>query len=76
MEDQRTKEPGLPRSPHGIDRGDFVRLLSQHFGDGLVYMADEADRLLLESAIDVGLISPDGHVTAAGYRLWRRAAPD
>ena len=76
MEDERKKDPGLAKSPRGMDRGDFVRLLSQHFGDGLVYMADDADRQLLKTAIDVGLISPDGHVTAEGYRLWRRATLD
>lgn len=76
MEDQRTKDPDPPRSPRRIDGADFVRLLSQHFGDGLVYIADDADRSLLQNAIDVGLISPDGHVTAAGYRLWRRATLD
>lgn len=76
MENQNSKGPGQTDFSRGINRGDFVRLLSQHFGDGLVYMADEADRLLLKTAIDVGLISPDGHVTAAGYRLWRRASSD
>lgn len=76
MEDEKTKESKPRNAPRGIDRGEFVRLLSQHFGDGLVYMADDDDRQLLQSAIDIGLISPDGHVTAAGYRLWRRAASD
>jgi len=65
-----------PPITSSIDSRDFARLLSQHFGDGLVYLADEADRLLLKTAIDIGLISPDGHVTAAGYRLWRRATSD
>lgn len=76
MEVEKTKDPGLTNASRGVDRGEFARLLSQHFGDGLVYMADETDRPLLETAIDAGLISPDGHVTAAGYRLWRQAASD
>lgn len=76
MENENPAQPSATPSPPVIDSRDFVRLLSQHFGDGLVYLADEADRLLLKTAIDDGLISPDGHVTAAGYRLWRRATAD
>ncbi len=76
MDDQNNTDLNPPNPSRGLDSRDFVRLLSQHFGDGLVYLADEADRLLLKSAIDDGLISPDGHVTAAGYRLWRRATSD
>ena len=76
MDDQDINRKDATTSPANIETRDFVRLLSQHFGDGLVYLADEADRLLLKTAIDDGLISPDGHVTAAGYRLWRRATLD
>ncbi|HEY5701393.1 MAG TPA: hypothetical protein VIT83_04835 [Gammaproteobacteria bacterium] len=76
MDDQNNTDLSPPNPSLGLDSRDFVRLLSQHFGDGLVYLADEADRLLLKTAIDDGLISPDGHVTAAGYRLWRRATSD
>lgn len=67
---------GTPKAAPGINSRDFVRLLSQHFGDGLIYLADEGDRLLLKAAIDYGLISSDGHVTVAGYRLWRQATSD
>ena len=66
----------LPKTSPSIDSQDFVKLLSQHFGDGLVYLADEGDRVLLKAAVDYGLISLDGHVTVAGYRLWRRITPD
>ena len=76
MHTAQQPEPGDSDSKSGIDSRDFVRLLSQHFGDGLVYLADDDDRLLLKNAIDYGLISPDGRVTAAGYRLWRRASGD
>ena len=76
MHTTQQSEPKDGDSKSGIDSRDFIRLLSQHFGDGLVYLADDADRLLLKNAIDYGLISPDGRVTAAGYRLWRRASGD
>ena len=65
-----------PKTSPGIDSRDFVRLLSQHFGDGLVYLADEGDRLLLKIAIDYGLRSSYGHGTVAGYRLGRQTTPD
>ena len=76
MEDTSRRKTDEARGARNTDTREFVRLLSQHFGDGLVYLADEADRLLLKTAIADGLISPDGHVTAAGYRLWRRASLD
>jgi hypothetical protein len=76
MHSVQRSEPEDSDPKSGIDSRDFVRLLSQHFGDGLVYLADDADRLLLKNAIDYGLISPDGRVTAAGYRLWRNATGD
>ena len=76
MHTTQQSEPKDGDSKSGIDSRDFIRLLSQHFGDGLVYLADDADRLLLKNAIDYGLISQDGRVTAAGYRLWRRASGD
>ncbi len=76
MHTAQQSEPENTDSKNGIDSRDFVRLLSQHFGDGLVYLADDTDRLLLKNAIDYGLISPDGRVTAAGYRLWRHASGD
>ncbi|MDX1512769.1 MAG: hypothetical protein R3174_03405 [Gammaproteobacteria bacterium] len=76
MEDGDKRVKDAKTESRNVETKDFVRLLSQHFGDGLVYLADEADRLLLKTAIDDGLISPDGHVTAAGYRLWRQATFD
>ncbi len=76
MHTAQRSEPENSDSKSGIDSWNFVRLLSQHFGDGLVYLTDDADRLLLKNAIDYGLVSPDGRVTAAGYRLWRRASGD
>lgn len=55
---------------------EIARLLSQRFGDGLIYIAEEADHEILRRAMANGLVSTDGHLTAAGYRTLRRSAPD
>lgn len=55
---------------------EVARLLSQHFGDRLVYMAEESDHEILRSAMESGLISTDGHLTATGYRALRRSVGD
>ncbi len=76
MGNANTTDTKPPKTSPSIDSRDFVKLLSQHFGHGLVYLADEDDRLLFKTAVDYGLISLDGYVTVAGYRLLRRTAPD
>ncbi len=55
---------------------DMIRLLSQRFGDGLVYLADEADEEILRLAVESGLVSADGHLTSAGHRLLQRSLRD
>lgn len=55
---------------------ELTRLLSQRFGDGLIYLSGQSDRTLLQGAIDRGLVSTDGQITAAGYRLCRRLSLD
>ena len=50
---------------------DFTRFLSHHFRDGLVYLQGAKDRALLSPAQCLGLVSEDGHLTKAGYQLWR-----
>lgn len=52
--------------------GEILRLLSQRFGDGLVYCTEEKDHDLLRKALEEGLVSRDGRVTAAGLRMLRR----
>lgn len=59
-----------------VAEAEIARLLSQHFGDGLVYIAEESDHRLLRQAMADGLVSADGQLTAAGYRLLRRGLPD
>lgn len=55
---------------------DMIRLLSQRFGDGLVYLADDADEEILRLAVKSGLVSADGHLTSAGHRLLQRSLRD
>lgn len=57
-------------------RDELVRLLSQRFGGGLVYLAEADDHRLLREAMASGLVSRDGQVTAAGYRILRRSRDD
>jgi len=54
----------------------MTRLLSQRFGDGLVYIAEDSDRELLQQAMANGLVSGDGHLTSAGHRLLKRSLRD
>ncbi len=54
----------------------MIRLLSQRFGDGLVYLADDADEEILRLAVESGLVSADGHLTRAGHRLLQRSLRD
>lgn len=59
-----------------VEETEVVRLLSQRFGDGLVYMAEETDHEVLRHAVANGLVSTDGHLTAAGYRTLKRSVRD
>ncbi len=51
---------------------DIVMLLGQRYGDGLVYLRGGSDRLALEQAIELGLVSDEGYLTPAGYQFWQR----
>lgn len=60
-ETMRAEESSLP----------IVTLLGQHYGDGLVYLRDNDDRLLLKEAIARGLVSEEGYLTQVGYAYWQ-----
>lgn len=49
----------------------MVMILGQHYGDGLVYLHGGNDRILLERAMELGLVSDEGYLTPAGYRFWQ-----
>ena len=58
-----------------ITERDVAVLLDHRFGDGLVYLIHADERRLLAHAISAGLVSPEGFLTASGYRFWRRMDP-
>lgn len=49
----------------------MVMLLGQHYGDGLVYLHGDNDRILLERAMELGLVSDEGYLTPAGHKFWQ-----
>ena len=49
---------------------DMAVLLGQHYGDGMVYLSGGNDRVLLERAMEMGLVSDDGYLTPVGYQFW------
>ncbi|MGI9333954.1 MAG: hypothetical protein ACR2RL_12460 [Gammaproteobacteria bacterium] len=51
---------------------DVWRLLSQRYGDGLVYLNDSTQRVPFHRAVRLGLVNPDGYLTAAGQALVNR----
>lgn len=56
----------VPMDPMGC-------FLSQHFGDGQVYMTGSDDRQLFELAREQGLVTDEGYLTRLGYTLWLRS---
>ena len=66
----RTFAPAVGRmSPQ--EAVDITIFLGQRFGDGLVYLHGSQDRVLLGSAISLGLVDEDGYLTPAGHRFWQ-----
>lgn len=51
---------------------ELSRLLSRRIEDGLVYLSEDTDGRMLEASIKRGLVSADGQITTAGYRLCLR----
>jgi hypothetical protein len=37
-----------------------------------VYLNDSSERVLLEDALSMGLVSSSGQLTTAGYSYWQR----
>lgn len=54
----------------------IVQLLAHRFGDGLVYLRDEAERAVYARAVGLGLISSEGYVTPAGFHILARHGGD
>ena len=68
-----TSHPARPPRPNErLVDADVWRLLSQRYGDGLVYMNDSTQRIPYRRAVRLGLVNPDGYLTAAGQALVHR----
>jgi hypothetical protein len=50
----------------------LVRLLDNRYGDGSVYLRDQGERPLYQTAVNLGLIDIDGCVTPLGRTLLAR----
>lgn len=50
---------------------DIAALLGQRYGDGLVYLRERSDRLLLERAMSMGLVNDEGYLTPSGFTFWQ-----
>lgn len=60
-----------PAPSSRLDRS-VVRLLTQRYGDGQVYLNEGDDPRPYEQAVNLGLVSTEGYLTAAGYSLVSR----
>lgn len=76
MDTNRTARTLRVAADANVGEAEIARLLSQHFGDGLVYIAEKSQRRILRQAMAHGLISADGQLTAAGYRLLKHHMRD
>lgn len=50
----------------------LLALLAHRYGDGLVYLRDDAERRLFDQAISMGLVDREGYLTPAGRSLIAR----
>ena len=64
------QRPEPPAPITGLDHEGITLLLDQRYGDGLIYLHGDRDRVLLHQAIDHGLVNEEGYLTPAGYRFW------
>jgi len=48
---------------------DLLQLLGHRFGDGLVYLREETERVLFDRAVNLGLVTGEGYLTPAGRAL-------
>ena len=53
-----------------VDDEQLAQFLGRRYGDGLVYIQEREDRVLLLLAIRLGLVSEEGYLTPSGYRFW------
>lgn len=60
----------MKRQRHAqVDTAPMLSLLEQRFGDGQLYLDGDEDWVVLEQALQLGLVSDDGCLTAEGKRF-------
>jgi len=57
-------------STEHINKSALTRLLDQRYGDGQIYLTNAKDRVVLKTAVHMGLVSADGYLTHSGRRFW------
>ena len=50
----------------GVNESLLEKVLSRHYGDGLVYLPKSFDFGVLRDAMKIGLVSDDGYLTRKG----------
>lgn len=53
----------------------MVKLLSNRYGDGLIYLPRTTNRAALRDAINQGLVSEDGYLTRKGRNFLAQTRP-
>ncbi len=54
----------------------ILMLLGHRYGDGLVYLRNDAEEPLFHEAVRMGLVSSEGYVTPQGLSLLARHGDD
>ncbi len=64
----------LDGSAKNINKSALTQLLTQRYGDGQIYLTDVRERVVLEEAVHMGLVSAEGYLTQSGRRFWANHA--
>ncbi len=54
----------------------ILMLLGHRYGDGLVYLQNDAEEQLFHQAVQLGLVSSEGYVTPRGLSVLARYGDD
>ncbi len=63
------------RQTEDVDQA-ILMLLGHRYGDGLVYLQNDAEEQLFDQAVQLGLVSSEGYVTPRGLSVLARYGDD
>ena len=63
------------RQTEDVDQA-ILMLLGHRYGDGLVYLQNDAEEQLFDKAVQLGLVSSEGYVTPRGLSVLARYGDD